>query len=240
MKDVIEACFREQSERPFMHDVVTAMSKWDPSTWLLVCCNYVIFFMKISLLFLLVMTAIIFYGVNSIGFPLWGWLGIALAIAGTLWFILPRIIILCINMFLSKKKGFSITCEKLYPFGVSIKNTDTSSSCKKFGFSVSVKGVSIQTNFKKAFFDFAASSPFVLEINALNIGVVAVKQEQCNSVSSTDSNNRSISTMDQKQVSSTPMENSQSPEKGKDSISSFWFLYRIQISPISYPIVQVF
>ena len=136
--------------------------------------------MKISIVFIVMAFVGLYYGANAFGIHFWGWLGILLTTLFFLFLLFLRVAVWCADIFLLRKKGFSITCKKLYPFEFSFKNVDQSSVLKRFGLSVDLKGLSIQTNFKKAFFDFAVSSPFILEVDSLSVNVVARRKVEVN------------------------------------------------------------
>ena len=129
-------------------------------------------FMKISVFFIVTAFVSLYYGSKAFGIHFWGWLGILLTSFFFLFLIFLRVAVWCADIFLLRKKGFSITCKKFYPFEFSFKNVGQLSALKRFGLSVDLKGLSIQTNFKKAFFDFAVSSPFILEVGSLAVNVV--------------------------------------------------------------------
>ena len=136
--------------------------------------------MKISIVFIVTAFVSLYYGAKAFGVHFWGWLGILLTTLFFLFLIFLRVAVWCVDIFLLRKKGFSITYKKLYPFEFSFKNLDQSSLLKRFGLSVDLKGLSIQTNFKKAFFDFAVSSPFILEVDSLSVNVVARRKVDMN------------------------------------------------------------
>ena len=136
--------------------------------------------MKISIVFIVTAFISLYYGARAFGVHFWVWLGILLTTLFFPFLIFLRVAVWCADIFLLRKKGFSIACKKLYPFEFSFKSMDQSSFLKRFGLSVDLKGFSIQTNFKKAFFDFAVSSPFILEVDSLSVNVVARRKVDVN------------------------------------------------------------
>ena len=87
-------------------------------------------------------------------------------------FILPTMIAWILNLFLSKRKRFSFSCDRFSPLGLYIKNSLLSFKAKYFRFTVTVKKISIHTNFKNSLLSTSTSSPFILDIDSLGIEIV--------------------------------------------------------------------
>lgn len=97
-------------------------------------------------------------------------------------FVLPLIVAWVVNLFLSKRKQFSFRCDRFSPLGLYLKNACLSAKASYFCIVIQLKKLSVQTNFKKSLLGISTSSPFVLDVDTLEISVIPevpeVKSEQ--------------------------------------------------------------
>lgn len=128
--------------------------------------------MKLSIILSSFLVAVLCYGISIIKLSFWGWIEILVALALFSVFVLPSIIAWTLNLFLSKRKQFSFSCNRFSPFGLYLKNACMSLKVNTFRITVQLKKVSIQTNFKKSLLGISTSSPFVLELDSLHVGIL--------------------------------------------------------------------
>ena len=112
------------------------------------------------------------YGVLRIQLSLWNWIRILSGLGVFLVFVLPHALAWIINFFLSKGKRFSMSVERLSPLSMQAKNVRVKLSLKKMLLSVSVKKVTIRTNIKNFFLNAVGSSPLVLDIDTVSVGIL--------------------------------------------------------------------
>ena len=87
-------------------------------------------------------------------------------------FVLPLIVAWVVNLFLSKRKQFSFRCDRFSPLGLYLKNACLSAKASYFRIVIQLKKLSVQTNFKKSLLGISTSSPFVLDVDTLEISVI--------------------------------------------------------------------
>ena len=116
--------------------------------------------------------SVFLYGVSRIQLSLWNWIYILSGLGVLLVFVLPHVLAWVINLFLSKGKRFSMSVEKLSPLNLQAKNIHVKLSLKRMLLSVSVKKVTIRTNIKNYFLNAIGSSPFVLDIDTVSVGMI--------------------------------------------------------------------
>ena len=128
--------------------------------------------MKLSIILISILIAIICYGISAIKLSIWGWIEILVALAIFSVFILPLIVAWVVNLFLSKRKQFSFRCDRFSPLGLYLKNACLSAKISYFRIMIQLKKLSVQTNFKKSLLGISTSSPFVLDVDTLEISVI--------------------------------------------------------------------
>lgn len=116
--------------------------------------------------------AVFLYGISRIHLSLWNWIYILSGLGVLLVFVLPHVLAWIINLFLSKGKRFSMSVEKLSPLSMQAKNIQVTVYLKKMHLSISVKKVTVRTNIKNYFLNAIGSSPFVLDIDTVSVGMI--------------------------------------------------------------------
>ena len=128
--------------------------------------------MRFSFVILTILFCAIAYGVSLLPFTFWQWLEILAGLSLFVSVLLPYFAAWIINFIFRKKERFSLSCDKLSPFGLYVKNLVFQMNIKSFQVSIRVKRIGVRTNFQKALFSVSISSLFVLEVDSLSFGVV--------------------------------------------------------------------
>ena len=137
--------------------------------------------MKLLVSLLVIVLAVIAYVISTLPVPFWIWIQVFTGITLFSIFAFPYLLAWIVNFFLSKGKRFSVSIDKLSPLGLNAKNVTFSIIVKQFLISGSVKKVGIQTNFRKSFLNIGASSPFILEVDSVTIGLIPNDQAHSSS-----------------------------------------------------------
>ena len=128
--------------------------------------------MKWLVSLLVTILAVSIYTISKLPVPFWIWIQVLTGIILFSVFAFPYLLAWVVNFFLSKGKRFSVSIDKLSLLGLNAKNVNFSIILERFIISGSVKKVGILTNFRKSFLNIGASSPFVLEVDSVVIGLI--------------------------------------------------------------------
>lgn len=128
--------------------------------------------MKFAFILFTLLSSVAVYGVSVIPFTLWQWIEILIGFSVFASIVLPYFAAWIINLLFKKKKRFSLSCEKLSPFGFYAKNLVFQTDIKCFHIRVTLKKVAVRTNLKKALFGVSASSLFILEFDSIAVEIV--------------------------------------------------------------------
>lgn len=133
--------------------------------------------MKLAIIISSIIIAVICYGISVVKLSFWMWIEILVALAFFTVFLLPSLLAWIINLLLSKRNQFSFSCDRFSPLGLYLRNALASFKASYFRVTISLKKLSVQTNFKKSLLGVSTSSPFMLEFDSLNIGIIPEGEE---------------------------------------------------------------